>query len=46
VAPPHLQQPEAEERRRTYEQRLLEAGADRVIPHTTAVLEALERALA
>ena len=46
VAPPHLQQPEAEERRRTYEQRLLEAGADSVIPHTTAVLEALERALA
>jgi hypothetical protein len=46
VAPPHLQQQEAALRRRSYEQQLLEAGADRVIPRTTAVLEALEQSLA
>ena len=45
VAPPHLQQPEAAQRRRSYEQQLLGAGADRVIACTTAVLEALEQAL-
>ena len=43
VAPPHLHaQPDA---RRAYEARLLQAGADAVIPHTTAVLSALERLL-
>lgn len=43
VAPPHLHaHPDA---RRAYEARLLQAGADAVIPHTTAVLAALERLL-
>lgn len=45
VAPPHLQAPEAAERRSQYEAQLLEAGADAVIPCTTAVLTALEQAL-
>ena len=45
VAPPHLQAPEAAERRNQYEAQLLEAGADAVIPCTTAVLTALEQAL-
>ena len=45
VAPPHLQAPEAAERRSQYETQLLEAGADAVIPCTTAVLTALEQAL-
>ena len=42
VAPPHLHTPEASERRGQYEAQLLEAGADAVIPSTTAVLESLE----
>ena len=46
VAPPHLQEPEASGRRASYERQLLEAGADAVIPSTTAVLMALEQALA
>ena len=45
VAPPHLQAPEAAEHRSRYEAQLLEAGADAVIPNTTAVLTALEQAL-
>jgi HAD superfamily phosphatase len=45
VAPPHLQLPDAAERRSQYEAQLLEAGADAVIPCTTAVLTALEQAL-
>ena len=46
VAPPHLHDPGARERRSHYEAQLLEAGADAVIPSTTAVLTALELALA
>jgi HAD superfamily phosphatase len=46
VAPPHLQAPEASERRESYEAQLLKAGADAVIPNTTAVLTALEQVLA
>jgi HAD superfamily phosphatase len=43
VAPPHLHHdPES---RRTYEERLLEAGADAVIASTTDALEALEQTL-
>jgi HAD superfamily phosphatase len=42
VAPPHLHTPEAQKRRGHYEAQLLEAGADAVIPSTTAVLESLE----
>ncbi|MEY4430124.1 MAG: hypothetical protein RLZZ533_60, partial [Cyanobacteriota bacterium] len=45
VAPPHLHNPEASERRDLYEAQLLEAGADAVIPSTNAVLAALEQAL-
>ena len=45
VAPPHLQAPEATERRSLYEAQLIEAGADAVIPRTTSVLTALEQAL-
>ena len=45
VAPPHLQLPDAAERRSQYEAQLLEAGADTVIPCTAAVLTALEQAL-
>ena len=45
VAPPHLHSPEAGERRGRYEAQLREAGADAVIPSTTAVLAALEQAL-
>lgn len=41
VAPPHLQATEAAERRAAYEAQLLQAGADRVIPETARVLEAL-----
>jgi HAD superfamily phosphatase len=41
VAPPHLHPLELGGARRNYEQKLLEAGADRVIVHTGAVLEAL-----
>ena len=46
VAPPHLQAAEAAERRASHEAQLLQAGADRVIPQTARVLEALEMALA
>jgi HAD superfamily phosphatase len=46
VVPPHLQAPEAADRRSRYEAQLLEAGADAVIPNTTAALTALEQALA
>ena len=46
VAPPHLHSQEAAERRGPYEARLLEAGADAVIPATDQVLGALEAALA
>ena len=42
VAPPHLHSQEAAERRGPYEARLLEAGADAVIPATDQVLGALE----
>jgi HAD superfamily phosphatase len=45
VAPPHLQRPDAKQRRGLYETQLLQAGADAVIPSTTAVLAALEPAL-
>lgn len=41
VAPPHLHTHEQGDTRRHYEQKLLDAGADRVITHTGAVLEAL-----
>lgn len=40
VAPPHLHNDP--HRRRAYEERLLEAGADAVVPATTAVLTPLE----
>jgi HAD superfamily phosphatase len=43
VAPPHLQQDT--EARQIYEQQLVMAGADAVIPTTDAVVEALERLL-
>ncbi|MFM8259208.1 MAG: TIGR01548 family HAD-type hydrolase, partial [Vulcanococcus sp.] len=45
VAPPHLQRPDAAERRGPYEARLRQAGADAVIPNTDAVLGALEAVL-
>jgi HAD superfamily phosphatase len=45
VAPPHLHVPEASERRSHYEAQLLEAGADVVIPSTSAVLSALDEAI-
>jgi len=45
VAPPHLQAPDATERREAYEQQLRQAGADWVIPATAQVLEVLEQAL-
>lgn len=38
VVPPHLQRPGEEEARRSYERGLLEAGADRLLPHSRAVL--------
>ncbi len=41
VAPPHLHGPDQLESRRRYEQRLLEAGADRILPQTNAVLPSL-----
>ena len=46
VAPPHLHGPDQLESRRRYEQRLLEAGADRILPHTNAVLPSLLALLA
>jgi len=45
VAPPHLQTPERAADRRRYEARLLEAGADRILGHTAAVLEHLDALL-
>jgi HAD superfamily phosphatase len=45
VAPPHLQGPEHLEPRRAYEERLRQAGADRVLPATAAVLVHLEALL-
>lgn len=45
VAPPHLHGAEALERRSQYEAQLLGAGADAVIPRTTAVLATLEQTL-
>ena len=45
VAPPHLQQPGAEQLRQRYEQQLRQAGADGVIPATQQVITALEQAL-
>jgi HAD superfamily phosphatase len=46
VAPPHLQVAGAAARRAPYEAQLLQAGADRVIPETARVLEALAPLLA
>ena len=46
VAPPHLHSAEAAAHRGPYEAQLRQAGADAVIPHTAAVLTALEQALA
>jgi HAD superfamily phosphatase len=37
VAPPHLHGPQAMERRAAYEARLIEAGADVVLPSTQAL---------
>ncbi len=45
VAPPHLHDPGAAERRRTYENQLIQAGADAVLPSTATVLTALVQAL-
>jgi HAD superfamily phosphatase len=45
VAPPHLHTPEAAERRHHYEAQLIKAGADAVIPSTTAVLAELSQIL-
>jgi HAD superfamily phosphatase len=42
VAPPHLQGQEQLEARHAYEQRLRQAGADRILPATVAVLANLE----
>jgi HAD superfamily phosphatase len=46
VAPPHLQGPERLEARHAYEERLRQAGADRILPATDAVLASLEAWLA
>jgi HAD superfamily phosphatase len=46
VAPPHLHQPGQEQSRAAYEQRLRQVGADRVLAHTTQVLEVLLEAIA
>jgi len=46
VAPPHLQAPERLEARHAYEERLRQAGADRILPATDAVLASLEAWLA
>jgi HAD superfamily phosphatase len=45
VAPPHLQGPEHLEARHAYEERLRQAGADRILPATAAVLANLEALL-
>ena len=41
VAPPHLQAPEQQLNRNRYEAALREAGADRILPQTDAVLAVL-----
>jgi len=46
VAPPHLQGPEHLEARHAYEDRLRQAGADRILPATAAVLAILDVLLA
>jgi HAD superfamily phosphatase len=46
VAPPHLQGPEHLEARHAYEERLRQAGADRILPATASVLACLEALLA
>jgi HAD superfamily phosphatase len=46
VAPPHLHGPDQLQSRRRYEQRLVEAGADRILCHTNAVLSSLQALLA
>ena len=45
VAPPHLHGPEHLETRHAYEERLRQAGADRILPATAAVLANLEALL-
>lgn len=45
VAPPHLQAPDQQVNRRRYEAALREAGADRILPQTDAVLAVLEALL-
>ena len=45
MAPPHLQGREQLEARHAYEQRLRQAGADRILPATVAVLANLEALL-
>jgi HAD superfamily phosphatase len=46
VAPPHLHGPEAGGRRERYEEQLRQAGADRILPHTTAAADTLLALLA
>ena len=46
VAPPHLQGPVRLEARHAYEERLRQAGADRILSSTAAVLASLEALLA
>jgi HAD superfamily phosphatase len=46
VAPPHLQGPEHLVARQAYEERLRQAGADRILPATASVLASLEALLA
>ena len=46
VAPPHLQGPKHLEARHAYEERLRQAGADRILPATAAVLANLDVLLA
>jgi HAD superfamily phosphatase len=46
LAPPHLQGPEHLVARHAYEERLRQAGADRILPATTSVLASLEALLA
>jgi len=46
VAPPHLQGPEHRVARHAYEERLRQAGADRILPATTSVLAGLDALLA
>jgi HAD superfamily phosphatase len=46
VAPPHLHAPQRQAQRQRYEAQLQEAGADRILACTTAVLAAMEELLA